>query len=102
MFSGALNHFHPTGGTLETKEMDDIANAVVQKLHERGHEPGMESEEHATHHAWVRMKIEQERRHDEMIEKVKATVVGGLALGFLAILARIGKIVIENWNTTPR
>lgn len=81
-------------------EMEQIKQAVHAALDERD---GLDRERHRADHDWTFARRQREqlraRRRDEMCDKIKATVIGGLTVSlFIAIgtvLTKIGLFVID-------
>ncbi len=83
------------------------AEAIKQAMHAVLNErDGMDRETHRADHAYLRRRIEREerreRRRQELVDKIKATVVGGLLLLFigtaLTAIYNVGKFVIDAYQ----
>ncbi len=85
-------------------DLEVVKQAVHAALDERN--GGLDRETHRTHHEYLNKRIEREERREkrrqDLTDKIKATVVGGLLLIFLGgamtALYNVGKFVIDLYN----
>lgn len=84
-------------------DADAIKQAVHAALNERN---GLDRDTHRAHHDYLNRRIEREerreRRRQEIADKIKATVVGGLLLlvlsGAVTVLYNVGKFVMDAYH----
>lgn len=84
-------------------DVDAIKQAVHAALDERD---GLDRETHRAHHDYLNRRIEREerreRRRQELADKIKATVIGGLLLlavgSALTAIYNVGKFVIDAYQ----
>ena len=84
-------------------DAEAIKHAVHAALNERD---GLDRETHHAHHDYLQRRIEREKRREQrrqvLVDKIKATVVGGLlllALGTaLTAVYNVGKFVIDAYQ----
>jgi len=77
-----------------------IKQAVHAALNERD---GLDHDTHRAHHDYINQRIERDKRRDlrrqELVDKIKATLIGGLLLlivgGAMTALYNVGVFVIE-------
>lgn len=82
-----------------------IKQAVHAALDERD---GLDRERHRADHDWTYERRQQERhraeQRDELRDKIKATVIGGMALALVSAagagLYNVGKFVIDVYQKT--
>jgi len=81
-------------------DLDDIKQAVHAALDERD---GLDRERHRADHDWVYERRQREMRRaqqrDEMRDKIKAMVIGGMALSMLTAVSlglyNVGRFIID-------
>ncbi len=85
-------------------ELDQIKAALHETLDERD---GIDRDTHRAHHEYLRRRLTREEQRDqrrqELQDKVKATVIGGLLIALLGVtgtfLYNVGKFVIDLYST---
>lgn len=84
-------------------DAEAIKQAVHAALNERD---GLDRDTHRAHHDYLNRRIEREerreRRRQEFVDKIKATVIGGLLLlavgSALTAIYNVGKFVIDAYQ----
>jgi len=86
-------------------ELEQIKAALHQTLDERD---GIDRDTHRAHHNYLRDRLTRDERRDqrrqELSDKIKAMVIGGLVIALLSVtgtmLYNVGKFVMDLYSTS--
>ncbi len=67
--------------SLSEQEIDQLSDTFIKKLEASR---TISDEKHRDHHRWIDYKIAKERKREEMWEKVKANVIGGVIMSLFS------------------
>jgi len=75
-----------------TIDKDELVEAILEAMDQRRK---ISNNEHADHHAFIKLLMEREERRVERMRKFQLSFIGAIAVGIVGALGFIGQFVFD-------